>query len=99
MYASIMRNEIFPFDKARFLTEEQIKKVDEYVKNIEKLNSWRDIYNLLTRQYGLFIAEVDFEENPMNLEPVIQYKYNGKTTFTVERRTDIITSVDIALVI
>jgi hypothetical protein len=47
----------------------------------------------------LFTAEVDFEENKMNLEPVIQYKKNGKTIYTVERRSDILTSIDIALII
>ena len=31
----------------------------------------------------------------MNLEPVIQYKLNGCTKFTVQRRTDVITSIDI----
>ncbi len=35
----------------------------------------------------------------MNLEPVIQYKKDGKTIYTVERRTDVLTSVDIALII
>jgi hypothetical protein len=35
----------------------------------------------------------------MNLEPVIQYKNDGKTQYTVERRTDVLTSVDIALII
>lgn len=47
----------------------------------------------------MFLAEVDFEENKMNLEPVIQYKKDGKTIYTVERRTDVLTSVDIALII
>jgi hypothetical protein len=50
----------------------------------------------------MFQAEVDFEENPHNLEPVIQYKdpkYGGKTRFTLERRVDTLTSVDIAIVI
>jgi hypothetical protein len=35
----------------------------------------------------------------MNLEPVVQFKKNGKTVYTVERRTDVITSVDVALII
>ena len=35
----------------------------------------------------------------MNLEPVVQYKQNGKTKYTVERRTDVLTSVDVALII
>jgi hypothetical protein len=35
----------------------------------------------------------------MNLEPIIQYKKDGKTIYTVERRTDVLTSVDIALII
>ena len=47
----------------------------------------------------MFIAQVDFEENPSNLEPIIQYKKNGKTIYSVERRVDIITIIDIALII
>ena len=35
----------------------------------------------------------------MNLEPVIQYKDKNITKYTVQRRTDILTSLDIALII
>ena len=35
----------------------------------------------------------------MNLEPVIPFKKDGKTLYTVERRTDVITLQDIAMII
>jgi hypothetical protein len=38
---------------------------------VEVKRGWRSIYDSLTKRFGLFICEVDFEENPMNLEPVV----------------------------
>jgi hypothetical protein len=98
MYASIMRCELLPYGKAMWFDERQTRIVDNTVRDIER-GEWRSIFNSLTKRFGLFIAEVDFEENPHNLEPVIQYKGTGKTRYTLERRTDTLTSVDIALII
>lgn len=98
MYASIMRQETLPYGKAMWMDERQTRILDNTVRDFER-SEWRSIFDSLTKRFGLFVAEVDFEENPHNLEPVIQYKGTGKTRYTLERRTDTITSVDISLVI
>lgn len=93
-----MRVENLPYGKARWLDENELKVLEKTIITTEK-NEWRVIFESLTKRFGLFIAEVDFEENKHNLEPVIQYKESGKTRYTLERRTDIITSIDVALII
>jgi len=93
-----MRTESLPFGKARWLDDQQLKVLEKTIMTTEK-NEWRVIFESLTKRFGLFIAEVDFEENKNNLEPVIQYKGTGKTRYTLERRTDTITSIDIVLII
>ena len=98
MYASIMRTESLPYGKARWLDETELKVLEKTVLATEK-KDWRIIYESLTKRFGLFIAEADFEENHHNLEPVIQYKGSGKTRYTLERRTDTITSVDLAIIL
>lgn len=36
----------------------------------------------------------------MNLEPIVQFKdENGKTRWTLERRTDVLTSIDLSLIV
>lgn len=49
----------------------------------------------------MFIAEVDFCENPYNPEPVVPFKDEelGRTYYINDRRTQVITSIDIALII
>ena len=98
MYASIMKNEILPFGKANWKTNEQLATLNNTIKSYEK-KDWRKLYEQLTKDFGMFVAEVEFRENPMNLEPIVQYKSNDKTRYTVEKRTDILTSIDIALII
>lgn len=51
-----------------------------------KTREWRKIHDTIVEKYGFFIAKCDMQENPHNLEPVLAYKHEGKTTFTVERR-------------
>ena len=98
MYASIMRGELLPYGKAIWFDERQTRILDNTVREIERAE-WRTILESLTKRFGLFVAEVDFEENPHNLEPIVQYKGTGKTRYTLERRTDTLTSIDIALII
>lgn len=40
------------------------------IAKFEKI-AWRDIFNSLTKKFGLFLAECNFSENPHNLEPII----------------------------
>ena len=70
MYASIMRNESLPFGKARFAEQQVVELLMNSIAKFEKI-AWRDIFNSLTKKFGLFLAECNFSENPHNLEPII----------------------------
>jgi hypothetical protein len=73
MYASIMRNEVLPFGKAYWMDDTQTKIIEKTILQTPK-GDWRTIFESLTSRFGLFVALTDFEENPQNLEPVVQYK-------------------------
>lgn len=96
-----MRYESLPYGKSRWMDEREAKTLERTLVSLQR-DDWRKVFDSITKRFGLFIAEVDFEENPHNLEPVIQYKdpnHGSKTRYTLERRIDIITSVDVALII
>ena len=71
MYASIMANELLPYGKCMWLDEKQVQVLYNTVTQYGRKDSWRKIYEALTKSFGLFVAECDFQENPMNLEPVV----------------------------
>lgn len=107
MYASIMKNDNLPYGKTMWKPAEQIDTLMIMVRRLQQEQrvapkSWRQINEAIEAKFGLFIADADFQDHPHNLEPVVQFRdvnHGNATRFTVARRQDNITNVDVALLV
>ena len=87
MYVSIMLNEMFPYDEGNYATN---KELDKYNKLIIEGK------NILEYLPKFYIAEVDIQPNPNDLEPPIGRHENGKLIWDCSRRSGWYNSIDVA---
>lgn len=114
-----MQDHKFPYGRKCWLDR---CEMDNLVRNIqkrvpryngEKLKSLKNIKELVLDIHNkffpeLFICEVEIDENPLSIEPVIAHKQKIggtdenpilKTMYTNERRQQVITSVDLITIL
>ena len=99
MYASIMCENKFPFGLPEWIDQTKANElVNKVVDWAQRPNGPRP----LARIWALpcfFIARVEYEERRSSLEPVIPVKTKAGTKYILERRSAILTSLDIALIV
>lgn len=96
MYGSIMLNARLPCGVISWVSDEQIPNYIDQIKDYARENTLKSMkFEMPT----YWIAEIDFQERVSSLEPVLSEKTKSGTRYTVERRTAVMTSLDLAMIL
>jgi hypothetical protein len=93
MYVSLMKDHKYPYGQPKWAAPQDVDLVRD-ICNDPDPNRWTLLRDMF------FIAEVDLELHPMEVEPPIAYKNHlGRTTWGIGRRVQKLTSIDLYLVL
>lgn len=105
MYGAVTQSAYLPCGQLTFVNKSQIinhiKTIQEYARNNTLQSMWQrnpdgSLKDIMLPVY--FIANIDFKENERSLEPVLPEKTN-RTIYTNRRRTQWMTSLDLAMIL